>query len=52
MRESSSAYECPLSLGRSRAVRDRQRVSVGARASPSWIGVRRRPTRSELSHAG
>jgi hypothetical protein len=24
---------------------DRQQVSAGARASPSWIGGRRRPTR-------
>ena len=30
--------ECRLSCGRSRAIRDRQRVSAGARASPSWIG--------------
>ena len=30
---------------------DRQQVSAGARASPSWIGVQRRPTRGELSHA-
>jgi hypothetical protein len=28
-----------------RAHRDRQQVSAGARASPSWIGGRRRPTR-------
>jgi len=39
---------CPLRAGllwgRSRAVRDRQRVNAGARASPSWIGGRRRPT--------
>ena len=27
------------------SARDRQRVSAGARASPSWIGGRRRPTR-------
>jgi hypothetical protein len=27
---------------------DRQRVSAGARASPSWSGERRRPTRVEL----
>jgi hypothetical protein len=28
-----------------RAHSDRQQVSAGARASPSWIGGRRRPTR-------
>ena len=31
-----------------RARMDRQQVNAGARASPSWIGVRRRPTRAAL----
>ena len=45
--------ECRLSgcaLGVERAA-DRQQVSAGARASPSWIGGRRRPTRCELYSA-
>ena len=41
-------WECVLTV--EHAVH-RQRVSAGARASPCWIGGRRRPTRSELSHA-
>jgi hypothetical protein len=40
--------QCRLSLGCWRAIRDRQRVSAGAKASPSWSGGRRRPTRCEL----
>ena len=48
---------CPLMAGyqvarwRKRAA-DRQRVNAGARASPSWIGVRHRPSRFELYSAG
>ena len=30
---------------------DRQQVSAGARASPSWIGGRRRPTRRNYATA-
>ena len=40
--------QCRLCMMRAcrSARRDRQQVSAGARASPSWIGGRRRPTRS------
>jgi hypothetical protein len=51
MRESSGARSMPVVLRTFASVRDRQRVSAGARASPSWSGGRRRPTRSQLSHA-
>jgi hypothetical protein len=46
MRESSGARSMPA-VGMRACVggRDRQRVSAGARASPSWSDVRHRPTR-------
>jgi hypothetical protein len=53
VRESSGALGTPAIVMHAcrSARRDRQQVIAGAMASPCWIGVRRRPTRCELSHA-
>lgn len=47
MSESSNAnaHSMPAVVWTCRNVPDRQQVSAGARASPCWIGGRRRPTR-------